>query len=607
VSTRIYHLCFFFLMAADLSARSALDSFEVLTTSGILLWSKKYSPVNASVVNNFISDVLVEERVQPGSDGKWYKKDSYTLKWTTANDLGLIFVAVYQSLLQLTWIDELLDTVKKLFISLYGEQLKKPYTSTIECHFEDYFTSRVQELEKKHGGMRTVISSAAAAPRQQGQEWEAPPPPIPGLLKVSGRPRSPAVNGTAASAPPESHRPVSPALLAGSGVITAKRPRGGRGRRNNRSTHASSGDEVSPAPTKKIGKKLRKWDVDGNAEEDDGQTVLDYSVHADGSGEESARKLDYIDQKEWGKKTAKGEFVLRELGEEVDAILKEANGKKSRRGLGGSAFDFFRNFVGGKVLTKEDMDKALAGMKDHLLKKNVAQEAANEIVKNVESSLVGQKTGSFQSIDAVVKEAVEAAIRKILTPTNSLDLLREIQQKKSRGGRPYVISIVGVNGVGKSTNLSKICFFLLQNKYKVLIAACDTFRSGAVEQLRVHARNLTELSEREGGVVELYEKGYGKDAANIAKDAVEFAEKEHFDVVLIDTAGRRHNDQRLMSSLEKFAKFAVPDKILMVGEALVGTDSVMQARNFNAAFGSARTLDGFIISKCDTVGDMVSI
>lgn len=61
-----------------------------------------------------------------------------------------------------------------------------------------------------------------------------------------------------------------------------------------------------------------------------------------------------------------------------------------------------------------------------------------------------------------------------------------------------------------------------------------------------------------------------------------------------------------MSSLEKFAKFANPDKLLMVGEALVGTDSVAQARNFNAAFGSTRRLDGFIISKCDTVGDMVS-
>src|SRR5437667_358441 len=105
---------------------------------------------------------------------------------------------------------------------------------------------------------------------------------------------------------------------------------------------------------------------------------------------------------------------------------------------------------------------------------------------------------------------MEESLRKILTPASSLDLLREIESVTSPSNlsiqkpRPYVISIVGVNGVGKSTNLSKIGFFLLQNKYKVLIAACDTFRSGAVEQLRVHVRNLKELGEREGGQVGLY-------------------------------------------------------------------------------------------------------
>ena len=209
---------------------------------------------------------------------------------------------------------------------------------------------------------------------------------------------------------------------------------------------------------------------------------------------------------------------------------------------------------------------------------------------------------------------MESSLRKILTPTTSLDILRSITSVTSPSNlnplspkpRPYVISIVGVNGVGKSTNLSKLAFFLLQNNFSLLIAACDTFRSGAVEQLRVHARNLKELSDRESlGRIELYEKGYGKDAANIAKDAVTYASTNHFDVVLIDTAGRRHNDTRLMSNLEKFANFANPDKILMVGEALVGSDSVAQARSFNKSFGAKRSLDGFIISKCDTVGDMV--
>lgn len=96
--------------------------------------------------------------------------------------------AVYQSLLQLTWIDELLDQVKKLFTSLYGEQLKKPHTSAIKCHFDDYFESRVRELEKKAGGSRPVPSatdSSSATSTIDNGQWDAPPPPppMPGLMK----------------------------------------------------------------------------------------------------------------------------------------------------------------------------------------------------------------------------------------------------------------------------------------------------------------------------------------------------------------------------------------------------------------------------------------
>jgi signal recognition particle receptor subunit alpha len=361
---------------------------------------------------------------------------------------------------------------------------------------------------------------------------------------------------------------------------------------------------------------MRRWDADGYADEDDG-TILDYSAPAD-SEEASTPAVEAVAQDSWGHKTGKGQFILKDLGDEVNSILENAdNGKSSNgsTGIVGSGFNaiggLFRNIVGGKVLTEADLEKPLKAMEDHLLKKNVAREAAVRLCEGVQRELVGKKTGNFQSVDAALRQATESSLRKILTPTSSLDLLREIDAatsptSKQQPPRPYVISIVGVNGVGKSTNLSKICYFLLQNKYRVLIAACDTFRSGAVEQLRVHARNLKELSVRENaGEVELYEKGYGKDAANVAKDAVEYGAANKFDVVLIDTAGRRHNDQRLMSSLEKFGKFAKPDKIFMVGEALVGTDSVMQARNFNQAFGTGRNLDGFIISKCDTVGDMV--
>ncbi|KAK6355367.1 hypothetical protein TWF696_004476 [Orbilia brochopaga] len=628
-----------------------LDLFEVVTTSGVVLWSRSYTPVKTSVINSLISEVIIEERTQPGSEGKWFKKDSHTLKWTLATDFGLIFVAVYQSLLQLTWIDELLDQVKKLFVALYGDKIKASNGSKIECHFDKYFDSSVRSLEHK-AGSQTAAHPSNGRPaidiKQQSDhdeasigsgdndEWLAPPP-MPGVSQFgNGRSRNQASDTPVSSVKQNHHLeptsnstppPSSPALMAQALLQAPGRRPGGRGRRSRKSAghsgassaHASSGEERSPARLSakpKRGKEMRIWGEDGSAAEAGEEQKLDYSGTGGGSTDEEhddsmRARPEAVDQSTWGMKTRQGDFVLKDLDYEINDILKQANETDKKgptglaSGLAAGAMGYLRNFVGGKTLTKEDMEKAISGIMTHLLEKNVAREAAAQICDSVQISLVGQKTGSFQSIESLVKVAMEDALRKILTPTTSLDLLREIEQVRSNERRPYVISIVGVNGVGKSTNLSKICFFLLQNKLKVLIAACDTFRSGAVEQLRVHARNLKELSEREGGVVDLYEKGYGKDAANIAKDAVAYAASQDFDVVLIDTAGRRHNDQRLMSSLEKFAKFANPDKILMVGEALVGSDSVQQARNFNAAFGRERKLDGFIISKCDTVGDMV--
>ena len=105
-----------------------------------------------------------------------------------------------------------------------------------------------------------------------------------------------------------------------------------------------------------------------------------------------------------------------------------------------------------------------------------------------------------------------------------------------------MITFCGVNGVGKSTNLAKICFWLIENRFTVLIAACDTFRAGAVEQLRTHTRRLNSLhpAEQNQGrqMVQLYEKGYGKDAAGIAMEAIGHARDSGIDVVLVDTAGR---------------------------------------------------------------------
>ncbi|KAF2839766.1 signal sequence receptor alpha subunit [Patellaria atrata CBS 101060] len=617
-----------------------IDTFEILSTSGVVLWSKNYIPVGNNVVNSLIREVFIEEKVAPGTNAgedsdtrkPSYKKEGYTLKWTAAKDLGLIFVAVYQSLVHLTWIDKLLDNVRALFTELYKDELKKPRTSAQMFPFDDYFDRQIHELEPHADATAPKIfeptpSVDLTPPSSSGTDREGDePPPMPGLRKAPQKPvYSDNTSTDATPVPtPDTSRPSSPAvsqLLTAKAGPAAKLSRRGRKKANISSAPVSSGDEsparlkaVKKGPTKK---SMRRWDDNGMADEDDG-TVLDYSA-ASLDDEAAGTPMEEVDHSTWGKRTGKGEFVLKDLDDEMDSILAAANSKKATSeqtgGIVGSSLGviggLFRNVVGGKTLTKEDIAKSMKGMEDHLLKKNVAREAAVRLCESVERELIGMKTASFTSVETTINSAMESALSKILTPATSLDLLRQIQSVTSPSAlslqkpRPYVISIVGVNGVGKSTNLSKLCFFLLQNKYRVLVAAADTFRSGAVEQLKVHVRNLRELSKREGGEVDIYEKGYGKDAANIAQDAVKHATENGFDVVLIDTAGRRHNDARLMSSLEKFAKLANPDKIFMVGEALVGTDSVQQARHFNAAFGAGRSLDGFIISKCDTVGDMV--
>lgn len=201
----------------------------------------------------------------------------------------------------------------------------------------------------------------------------------------------------------------------------------------------------------------------------------------------------------------------------------------------------FSRLSGKKVLTREDLRPVLADMEKHLMSKNVAKDIAEKLCEGVGAALVGKKLGGLSSVKSQVEGALSAAMTRILTPKTSTDILVDIQRKRSQPGSlsspdappdPYTITFVGVNGVGKSTNFSKVCFWLLQNNLRVLIAACDTFRSGAVEQLRVHVRNLGALGDELGmGLdgenpgkrrVELYERGYGKDAAGIAKEAITY-------------------------------------------------------------------------------------
>ncbi|KAI7553154.1 P-loop containing nucleoside triphosphate hydrolase protein [Hortaea werneckii] len=672
-----------------------LDAFEILTTSGIVLWRRHYTPdFSPHVINNLVSDVLIEEKrdLKGSHDGeaKSYRKDRYTLKWTSAKDVGLCFVAVYNALINLSWVDDLLAAVKTLFLKQYGSELKKPDRVHLNTHqFDQIFDAVIKRLDTGSTARRQSDSEGPAeltppsssAGEDHDTEREEPPPPPPGVLKKATPVvrKDDLVNSSTDATPvvtPDASRPSTPS----GHLLQAKSGPGGKTSRRARKaqhlqatpggTPGTSGDEAGSRSTRGKGtaKAKRRWDESGVAVEDTGDdSTLDYSATADADtstagNDEDPAEIQNTDSTQMGQRTGKGEFVLKDLDDEIESILAQQQSKspssstktkptppdpnpvsdeEQHHGLLGSTTtritSLFQNLVGGRTLTKQDLAQPLQQMQNALLQKNVAREAAERLSASVEKDLLDSRTASFTTIDATIRTAMEKALTRMLTPTTSLDLLREITRttttSSSTGAtkevaRPYVISIVGVNGVGKSTNLSKIAYFLLQNHFRVLVVAGDTFRSGAVEQLRVHVRNLSELARRERvGRVELFDRGYGGDAAGVAREAIAYASKPSpassggdanggglsWDVVLIDTAGRRHNDSRLMSSLTKFSQMARPDKVFMVGEALVGTDSVAQARNFAREFvdgkGQLRNngtgLDGFIISKCDTVGDMV--
>ena len=281
-----------------------------------------------------------------------------------------------------------------------------------------------------------------------------------------------------------------------------------------------------------------------------------------------------------------------------------------------SLFSRFKTSIGslsqGKTLDEKTIKPIMDAFREDLIKKNVACEIADKICENLIQKLLKSKSELLTSTKSLVKSALKDSITSILTPKNNIDLLA-LALKKKEEGRPFVVTFIGVNGVGKSTNLAKVGYLFKTNGFSVLLAACDNFRSGAVEQLKKHAECLQ---------VPIFERGYKDDSANIARDAIAEASQKKIDVVLIDTAGRMQDNEPLMKALARLVNSNNPDIVLFIGEALTGNDGVDQLVKFNSALkelsakveygmgigsvnAKGREIDGILLSKFDTVDDKV--
>ena len=149
------------------------------------------------------------------------------------------------------------------------------------------------------------------------------------------------------------------------------------------------------------------------------------------------------------------------------------------------------------------------------------------------------------------------------------------------------VGVIGINGTGKTTAIAKIANRLKQEGRSVVLAACDTFRAGAIEQLSIHADKLN---------VKIVKSVQDADPASVACDAIEHARSKMKDVVLIDTAGRMQTNNNLIAEMKKIVKVAKPDLKIFVGDSLAGNDAVEQAKVFDEAVG----IDAIILTKIDT-------
>lgn len=214
-----------------------------------------------------------------------------------------------------------------------------------------------------------------------------------------------------------------------------------------------------------------------------------------------------------------------------------------------------------------------------LLENNVAVEVIEKIKEDLKQKLVNKAINRSQ-ISQIVEETLKQSIDDILT-FDKIDIFEKLKEKK-----PIVICFIGINGSGKTTTIAKIANLILKNKKTCVLAAADTFRAAAIQQLEEWSKKLK---------VKMIAHEYGSDPASVAYDAIEHAKAHYLDFVLIDTAGRLHSNKNLMAEMQKIIRVAKPDLKIFIGESITGNDCVEQAKEFNKAVG----IDGVILSKSD--------
>ena len=238
-----------------------------------------------------------------------------------------------------------------------------------------------------------------------------------------------------------------------------------------------------------------------------------------------------------------------------------------------------------RTLKEGDTIKILTEFELALIESDIAPVIAENLVKKVKETITGTKVDRSLDTESHLRAHLKNVVKNVLNEASDLNFLKVISEKKKTGNL-FSIVFLGINGTGKTTTISKIGKLLKDNGFSVVFAAADTHRAGAIEQLTEHAKRLS---------LKVVSQRYGADPSAVARDAILYARSHKIDVVLIDTAGRMQTSKNLMDEMTKIIQVIEPDLKIFVGDALAGSDTVSQAKEFS----EYTEFDAAILTKID--------
>ena len=354
------------------------------------------------------------------------------------------------------------------------------------------------------------------------------------------------------------------------------------------SVEDESEDDVDEAPAEEVKeeKKSHFWSRSKDTEDESS----DDEVEEDSDGEAEEEKKSHFWSRSKDKEDESSDDEVEEDSDDEEEEEKKSHfwsrNKKDKDDISadGEATGGIFSFVREKTIQEKHVDDILFELEMELLQGDVAMEVATEVVDGVKNNLVGKKIKRSNDITELTYNALRDTVAEIIDiPGKSMTEM--IEEKKAQG-EPLVVMFVGINGTGKTTTIGKLANYYLKKGYTPVIAASDTFRAGAIEQVTYHADNVG---------VKIIKHQKGSDPAAVAYDAVEHAKAQGKELVLIDTAGRMQTNTNLMDEMKKIKRVSNPDLVIFVGDALTGNDATEQAKKFNEAID----IDGVILTKAD--------